>query len=186
MSMLESPTGASTNIRDAVATVSLNLHSYSLVHFLTAIVWSHLYSFSFEQNPDWTREYPGQEEILEYLMGIAQKYELYPYTRFNTAVDAAFWENAAKKWKTTVSIQGGKDAEFGRSYTVTSDFPVSGVGQLNVPNLPDILALDEFRGKLMHSARCDWSYYQRFPNWAIPRLDAPIPSWKRSLYRYVQ
>jgi hypothetical protein len=23
-----------------------------------------LYSFSFEQNPDWTREYPGQEEIL--------------------------------------------------------------------------------------------------------------------------
>jgi hypothetical protein len=27
-------------------------------------VWSHLYSFSFEQNSDWTREYPGQEEIL--------------------------------------------------------------------------------------------------------------------------
>lgn len=27
-------------------------------------VWSHLYSYSFEQNPDWTREYPGQEEIL--------------------------------------------------------------------------------------------------------------------------
>ena len=27
-------------------------------------VWSHLYSFSFEQNSDWTRKYPGQEEIL--------------------------------------------------------------------------------------------------------------------------
>lgn len=27
-------------------------------------VWSALYSYSFEQNPDWTREYPGQEEIL--------------------------------------------------------------------------------------------------------------------------
>jgi hypothetical protein len=27
-------------------------------------VWSMLYSYSFEQNPDWTREYPGQEEIL--------------------------------------------------------------------------------------------------------------------------
>ena len=27
-------------------------------------VWSLLYSYSFEQNPDWTREYPGQEEIL--------------------------------------------------------------------------------------------------------------------------
>lgn len=27
-------------------------------------VWSVLYSYSFEQNPDWTRQYPGQEEIL--------------------------------------------------------------------------------------------------------------------------
>jgi cation diffusion facilitator CzcD-associated flavoprotein CzcO len=27
-------------------------------------VWSSLYSYSFEQKPDWTREYPGQEEIL--------------------------------------------------------------------------------------------------------------------------
>jgi hypothetical protein len=27
-------------------------------------VWSALYSYSFEQNPDWSREYPGQEEIL--------------------------------------------------------------------------------------------------------------------------
>jgi cation diffusion facilitator CzcD-associated flavoprotein CzcO len=27
-------------------------------------VWSMLYSYSFEQNPEWTRIYPGQEEIL--------------------------------------------------------------------------------------------------------------------------
>lgn len=27
-------------------------------------VWSMLYSYSFEQNPEWTRRYPGQEEIL--------------------------------------------------------------------------------------------------------------------------
>lgn len=27
-------------------------------------VFSHLYSFSFEQNPNWTRLYSGQEEIL--------------------------------------------------------------------------------------------------------------------------
>ena len=27
-------------------------------------VWSHLYCYSFEQNPDWSRAYPGQEEIL--------------------------------------------------------------------------------------------------------------------------
>lgn len=27
--------------------------------------------------------------------------------------------------------------------------------------------------------------YQRTPNWLIPRLDAPIPSWTRNLFKYV-
>jgi cation diffusion facilitator CzcD-associated flavoprotein CzcO len=31
-------------------------------------VWSHLYCYSFEQNSDWSRAYPGQEEILVSLM----------------------------------------------------------------------------------------------------------------------
>lgn len=121
-------------------------------------VWSHLYSYSFEQNPDWTREYPGQEEILQYLQGVAQKYELYRYVRFNSAVESAKWDDVTKKWRTAVSVQGVKDAEFGSSYTITSDFLVSAVGQLNLPKLPDIPGLDEFQGKLMHSARWDWSY----------------------------
>ncbi|OQV04786.1 hypothetical protein CLAIMM_09618 [Cladophialophora immunda] len=130
-------------------------------------VWSHLYSYSFEQNPDWTREYPGQEEILQYLMGVAQKYELYRYVRFNTAVDSAKWDDSEKKWKTTVSVQGAKDAEFGSTYTITSDFLVSAVGQLNVPRMPDIPGVDEFRGKIMHSARWDWSYNLRGKKVAI-------------------
>ncbi|OCT44178.1 flavin-binding monooxygenase [Cladophialophora carrionii] len=130
-------------------------------------VWSHLYSFSFEQNPDWTREYPGQEEILQYLMKVATKYELYRYVRFNTAVDSAKWDDAEKKWKTTVSVQGAKDAEFGSTYTITSDFLVSAVGQLNVPKMPDIPGVDEFRGKMMHSARWDWSYDLRGKKVAI-------------------
>lgn len=130
-------------------------------------VWSHLYSYSFEQKPDWTREYPGQEEILQYLMGVAQKYDLYRHIRFNTAVESAKWDDATKKWKTEVSVQGAKDAEFGSTYTITSDFLVSAVGQLNVPRMPDIPGVDEFRGKIMHSARWDWSYDLRGKKVAI-------------------
>lgn len=180
-------------------------------------VWSHLYSYSFEQNSDWTREYPGQEEILEYLIGVAQKYELYRYVRFNSTVESADWDDATKKWHTRVSVQGSKDAEFGSEYTIKSDFLVSAVGQLNQPKLPDIDGLNTFKGKLMHSARWDWSYdlrgkkvaiigngataaqiipeivkevesltiHQRTPNWVVPRLDAPIPAWKRMMYKYV-
>lgn len=130
-------------------------------------VWSHLYSYSFEQNPDWTREYPGQEEILRYLVGVAQKYELYRYVRFNSTVEAAHWDDATKKWHIDVHVDGSKDAEFGSQYTMKSDFLVSAVGQLNQPKLPNIEGLDTFKGKLMHSARWDWSYDLRGKKVAI-------------------
>ncbi|KAF2277780.1 flavin-binding monooxygenase-like protein [Westerdykella ornata] len=121
-------------------------------------VWSSLYSYSFEQNPDWTREYPGQEEILDYLRNVASKYNLYKYIRFNTSVDAARWDDEACKWKVDVKVTGGKDSEFGPSYTIETDFLISAVGQLNQPRYPDIEGLDSFKGKVMHSARWDWSY----------------------------
>lgn len=122
------------------------------------IVWSLLYSYSFEQNPNWSRLYPGQEEILDYLHGVADKYGLFQHIRFNTSVDKAVWDDEEKKWKTTVKVSGDKDREFTDGYTITSDFLVSGVGQLNVPYYPDIMGIDDFKGKKMHSARWDWSY----------------------------
>jgi len=121
-------------------------------------VWSHLYSLSFEPNPNWTREYPGQEEILDYLIAIAHKYQLYKHIRFNTSVEEAKWDDTTKTWQTKIQRIGGKDAEFGKEYTITSDFLVSGVGQLNVPKYPDIKGLESFKGKTMHSARWDWDY----------------------------
>ncbi|KAF2086488.1 cyclohexanone monooxygenase [Saccharata proteae CBS 121410] len=120
-------------------------------------VWSMLYSYSFEQNPDWTREYPGQEEILDYLTKVASKHGLYKHIRFNTAVEEARWDDEAKKWKTAVRITNAKESEFQQSYTITSDFLVSAVGQLNTPQYPSIRGLEDFGGKTMHSARWDWS-----------------------------
>ncbi|TIA21567.1 cyclohexanone monooxygenase [Aureobasidium pullulans] len=166
-------------------------------------------------------KYPGaccQEEILSYLMGVAQEYNLYQHVRFNTTVENATWDDEVKKWIVHVSTaKGSKDAEFNPEYDISADFLVSAVGQLNVPKWPQIPGLKEFQGKLMHSARWDWSYdlkdkkiaiigngatavqiipeiakvaakvgiYQRTPNWLTPRLDAPIPSWTRSLFKYI-
>ncbi|KAF2803953.1 flavin-binding monooxygenase-like protein [Mytilinidion resinicola] len=121
-------------------------------------VSSHLYSYSFEQNPDWSRVYPGQEEILDYLIQVAQKYKLYKYIRFNTSVEQARWDDSELKWKTDVKVSGDKDSEFSNAYTIISDFLISAVGQLNQPAYPDIPGLGEFGGKIMHSARWDWSY----------------------------
>lgn len=150
-------------------------------------------------------------------MGVAQKYELYRYIRFNSAVESTSWNDSTKKWETKVKVEASKEAEFGSSYTISSDFLVSAVGQLNLPQYPDIPGLDDFKGKKMHSARWDWSYdikgkrvaiigngataaqiipeiapqvgnltiYQRTPNWIVPRDDAPIPEWRRKVYRYL-
>lgn len=131
-------------------------------------VWSQLYSYSFAQNHAWTREYPGQEEILSYLMGVAQEYNLYQHVRFNTTVENATWDDEAKKWRIHVSTaKGSKDAEFNPKYDISADFLVSAVGQLNVPKWPQISGLKEFEGKLMHSARWDWSYDLKYKKIAI-------------------
>ncbi|KAH7112141.1 flavin-binding monooxygenase-like protein [Dendryphion nanum] len=121
-------------------------------------VWSTLYSYSFHQNPSWTRLYPSQEEILSYLHTVAHKYQLYKYIRFNTSVSAATWDSSASKWRVDVKVTGAKDAEFTPAYTIETDFLISAVGQLNQPYYPDIEGLENFKGKIMHSARWDWSY----------------------------
>ncbi|KAJ5859371.1 hypothetical protein N7534_004648 [Penicillium rubens] len=180
-------------------------------------VFSSLYSYSFEQNPNWSREYPGQEEIHAYLVGVAEKYGLYKHIRFNSTVEEARWDDTESKWRTSVVISGQKDSEFSSSYVLNSDFLVSAVGQLNLPRAPDISGLADFQGKMMHSARWDWSYdmtgkriaiigngataaqiapevarvashltiYQRTPNWVIPRLDQPVSTLQKTLFKWV-
>lgn len=83
---------------------------------------------------------------------------MYSHIRFNSSVENASWDDTTQKWKTKVTTSG-KDAEFNAEYEIKSDFLVSAVGQLNVPRWPDTIpGYKDFKGKLMHSARWDWSY----------------------------
>lgn len=122
------------------------------------IVWSHLYSYSFEGNPYWSTLYPGHDEIHAYLIGVAEKWNLYQHIRFNSMVEEARWDDQTNKWNTVVKVLGGKDTEYAQSYTFSSDYLVSAVGQLNYPQYPAIKDMESFRGKMMHTARWDSSY----------------------------
>lgn len=92
-------------------------------------------------------------------MRTAQEYGLFQHVRFNTSVEEARWDDEACKWRTRVTTAGGsKTAEFSPEYTISSDFLISAVGQLNSPKWPEIESVESFAGKKMHSARWDWSY----------------------------
>lgn len=103
----------------------------------------------------------------DYLTDVAQKYGLYKYARFHSAVEAARWNDKTFKWETTVTVGGGKESEFTSSYNIVSDFLVAATGQLSKPKGIDVPGYGDYQGKIMHSARWDWSYDLRGKRIAI-------------------
>lgn len=93
-----------------------------------------------------------------YLTDVAQEYKLYQIARFNSSVRKLEWNEDELKWHSTISIDGGKDAEYSTSYQIVSDFVISAIGQLCKPKGFDIPGLENFGGKVMHSARWDRGY----------------------------
>ena len=53
---------------------------------------SHLYSYSFELNPNWSRSFSPQPEIQQYLRDTAQKYGVLDKHLFDTDVTRAAWD----------------------------------------------------------------------------------------------
>src|SRR5262245_12301710 len=60
---------------------------------------SALYSFSFAPNPDWSRLYPLQTEIRDYLHRVAAEHGVVPRIRFGHEVTGATWDEAARVWR---------------------------------------------------------------------------------------
>ena len=50
------------------------------------------------QNLSWSKAYPGQKEILNYLNTVASKFGILPNIRFNTTVVRSVWNEEMKVW----------------------------------------------------------------------------------------
>lgn len=111
-------------------------------------VQSHLYSFSFEQNPNWTRMFAPQPEIKAYLEGCWEKYRLQGHTLLNTEVQQLRWDETSQLWHIS-------DAQ-GNQYS--AQYVVSGMGALSIPAIPNVKGLDKFKGKMFHSQQWDHDY----------------------------
>jgi len=168
---------------------------------------SHLYSFSFEQNPEWSRTFPPQDEIQAYLLRCVSKYRLRPHIRFGFEVADARYDEERQLW--VVRSTAGERVE--------ARVLVSGTGGLSRPSMPAIPDAARFRGRIFHSACWDESVdvrgkrvavvgtgasaiqvvpalaasvdrlyvFQRTPPWILPRGDRAFPAWQKELFRRV-
>ena len=107
---------------------------------------SHVYSFSFEPNPSWSRAFAESWEIQDYLLGVVEKWKLRSHLRLNTEIVDACFDEATGSWTLTTS-----DGE-----TVRARVVVSGVGGLVDPAPPDLKGMESFGGELFHTAR--WNH----------------------------
>jgi cation diffusion facilitator CzcD-associated flavoprotein CzcO/acetyl esterase/lipase len=166
---------------------------------------SHLYSFSFEPNPDWSRRYSPQPEILDYLERCIERYGLRPSLRLGTEVRRAEFDEGSGGWR--IETDEG---------TVEADVLVSACGQLSRPATTRIEGAERFKGPIFHTARWDHDVelqgkrvavigtgastiqvvpaiaervgqvdvYQRSAPYVIPKKDRPYMPWERRLFRW--
>ncbi|HJQ47793.1 MAG TPA: NAD(P)/FAD-dependent oxidoreductase, partial [Amycolatopsis sp.] len=170
-------------------------------------IQSHMYSFSFEQNPNWTRSFSPQPEIWDYLRRVAKKYDLYRHVRFGQEMTGARWDSDEHRWH--VATRGG-DGFAGK-------YLVNGVGALHIPQIPQLAGIHRFQGETFHSAQWNHDFdvrgkrvavigtgasaiqfvpqlapdareltlFQRTPPWVMPKPDHAMPAWVRALFRAV-
>ncbi|MFD6451012.1 flavin-containing monooxygenase, partial [Nocardia sp. NPDC060220] len=59
---------------------------------------SHLYSYSFALNPDWSRSFSPQPEIEQYLRTVSERYGVRDKHIFDCALTGARWNDADGRW----------------------------------------------------------------------------------------
>lgn len=163
---------------------------------------SHLYSFSFEPNPNWSRRFSPGGEIWDYLKHCARKYDLYRSIEFGKTATAIAHDG--RQWR----------IDFSDGSSVKADYVISGMGGLHAPNIPDFKGMEDFNGPVFHTA--EWredidltgkrvamigsaasavqvipeiidkvahlDIYQRTPNWVMPRQSYAYPGWMKGLF----
>lgn len=167
-------------------------------------VQSHLYSYSFAPNPDWSAVYAPRDEIWRYIRTCAERFGVVGHVRPNHEVERADWDDERQRW--IVQTTAGP---------LLARFLVSAMGPLSEISRPAIPGLETFAGACFHSAAWDHTHdltaervavigtgasaaqlipelqpavarllvFQRTPAWTFPRRNRRITALERRLYR---
>lgn len=64
---------------------------------------AHIYSYSFNPNPEWSNVYVGAAEIHEYLKKTSQKYDCDRFMSYHKRVVSASWDERSSRWRLKVA-----------------------------------------------------------------------------------
>lgn len=164
---------------------------------------SHLYTYTFAPNPEWSHAFAPGPEILAYFEAVANRYGVDRLIRYGNQVRRL--EHDGNRWRIETST-GDQDQ---------ADVVIAATGVLHHPRHPDIEGLGDFAGPVFHSARWDHSVpltgarlgvigtgssavqitgavidvvgelqlFQRTPQWILPVDNPPTDPKDRARYR---
>lgn len=168
-------------------------------------ITSFTYSYSFEQNPNWSRVFAPGRELQKYTERVAAKYGIYPHIRFGISVHRTEFDEQSHCWR--IETDGGE--------IISARHLVSATGGLISPKMPDIDGIGDFKGQIIHTGHWDDSIdlkgkrvavigtgatavqllpeiapkvaqldvYQRTPIWLLKKPDRTLPGWMKSAFR---
>ena len=168
---------------------------------------SHLYCFSFEPNPNWSRMYSGHKEIYDYTWHCVRKYGLEKHIIFEKSILGGDYDAANSEW--TINMTDGTSMKCNKW--------INGMGPLNRPVFPNLEGFNDFKGDYFHSS--EWRHdvdlkgkkvavigtgasavqitpniadevselhvFQRTASWIIPKRDRDMMGWEKWLFRKV-
>lgn len=105
------------------------------------------YQFTFDRDllNTWrfSRRFPPQSEVLDYLRHVADRFDLRSLYEFETQVVAAEFDETAARWFITT----------GDARTVSATYFVTALGAVSDPILPDIPGIGDFTGEILFTNR---------------------------------
>jgi cation diffusion facilitator CzcD-associated flavoprotein CzcO len=95
-----------------------------------------------------TKKFADGLEIRQYCQSVATQFGLYRGALFHTCVNALGWDESIKRWH--IETDRGDD--------LRARFVVMALGPINTPKVPRVAGLDDFQGRMFHTARWDYEH----------------------------
>jgi cyclohexanone monooxygenase len=109
---------------------------------IPSVEYSYSWSEDLQQEWVWTKRYPDQQEMLRYARHVADRFGLRRHFVFGTRVISAHYQDDTGDWRVTTD----------RDHDVRARYCIMATGCLSVPRIPELVGLDDFRGRVLHTA----------------------------------